>query len=95
MMRYLGETAKFIRTGLGLTQAAMARQLDISIVQLSKIENDHAMPSPQLIYRYEQISGINPYVADWCRNPQTEKLPTEVREAAESLYRIWSDELKK
>lgn len=89
-MRYLGNTAKLIRERLGLTQVEMAKKLSITSVQLSKIENNKAMPSPKVIALYENISGINPYVLDWCSDPDLKSIPLEVRNAANALSKLWS-----
>ncbi len=92
-MRYLGKTAKRVRKNLGLSQADMADSLGISTVQLSKIENDRAMPSPKVIERYQQIANVDLYVLDWCDNPDLSGLPESVREAASSLRDAWSKEM--
>ncbi|MEZ6087343.1 MAG: helix-turn-helix transcriptional regulator [Pirellulaceae bacterium] len=81
-MGRLGKTARKVRRSLGLSQAKMAEQLKISIVQLSKIENDHAMPSPSLIDKYREVANVDLYVMDWCGDPDMTALPVAVREAA-------------
>lgn len=57
-MQYLGATAKSVRATLGLSQADMAARLGVSVVQLSKLENNRAMPSQRLIKRYAEISNV-------------------------------------
>lgn len=79
---------------MGLTQVEMAKQLNITKIQLSKIENDRSMPSARTIQRYREVSGIDPYVFDWCRNPDIESLPKEVRSAASELHQIWHEALE-
>lgn len=93
-MRYLGKTARKIRLNLGLSQAKLAEQLGISIVQLSKIENDHAMPSPKLIEKYREVTSIDLYVMDWCDDPDMTALPKAVREAAAQLRNAWLQDIK-
>ncbi|KLU01455.1 MULTISPECIES: helix-turn-helix domain-containing protein [Rhodopirellula] len=91
-MRRLGKTARKVRSKLGLSQAKMAKELGISIVQLSKIENDHAMPSPNLIEKYREVANVDLYVMDWCEDPDMTTLPIAVREAAAELRNAWSQE---
>lgn len=92
-MKNISSTAKEIRSKLGVTQKELAKLLGITTVQLSKIENGRSMPSAKTIQRYRDVSGIDPFVLDWCREPQLETLPEEVRDAAAALHRIWSDSL--
>lgn len=54
--------ASLIRNEIGLTQKELGDKLGISVVQLSRIENGHAMPSYDMLNRYEDITGINPYI---------------------------------
>jgi len=91
-MRYLGKTAKKVRNSLEMSQAKMANRLGISIVQLSKIENDHSMPSPKLIEKYREVANVDLYVMDWCDDPDTAALPIAVREAAVNLRNAWAKE---
>ena len=93
-MRYLGKTAKKVRNSLGMSQATMAEALGISIVQLSKIENDHSMPSGKLIERYRKIANVDLYVMDWCDSPDMTALPEAVRTAAAKLRNAWSKSLE-
>lgn len=94
-MRYLGKTARKVRVQAGLTQAKFAEQLGISIVHLSNIENDHSMPSVELIKKYLQITGVDLYVMDWCDNGDLDLLPVAVRDAAAKLREAWSQESKR
>lgn len=89
-MRVLGHTAKSIRSRLSLTQEEMAKKLEISVVHLSNIENDKAMPSPALMSKYNGLSGVDMYVLDWCSDPDISKLPKPLRDAAIQLRELWS-----
>ena len=89
-MRYLGKAAKKVRIQSGMTQVKLAQELGISVVHLSNIENDHSMPSPELVNKYRSITGIDLYVLDWCDNGDLESLPKNVREAAARLKDAWS-----
>lgn len=93
-MRYLGKAAKKVRVQSGMTQVKLAQELGISVVHLSNIENDHSMPSPELVNKYRSITGIDLYVLDWCDNGDLESLPKNVREAAARLKEAWSFEKK-
>ena len=93
-MRYLGKAAKKVRIQSGMTQVTLAQELGISVVHLSNIENDHSMPSPELVNKYRSITGIDLYVLDWCDNGDLESLPKNVREAAARLKEAWSFEKK-
>lgn len=83
--RYLGLAAKKLRLQFNMTQAELAQELGISIVHLSNIENDHSMPSPELVARYRHLTGIDLHVLDWCDNGDLRSLPKNVREAALKL----------
>jgi transcriptional regulator with XRE-family HTH domain len=89
-MRYLGKSAKKVRVQSGMTQVKFAEKLGISVVHLSNIENDHSMPSPELVNKYRVITGIDLYVLDWCDNGDLESLPKSVREAASRLREAWT-----
>ena len=93
-MRYLGKAAKKVRIQSGMTQVKLAQELGISVVHLSNIENDHSMPSPELVNKYRSITGVDLYVLDWCDNGDLESLPKSVREAAARLREAWSFEKK-
>lgn len=93
-MRYLGKTARKVRQSMGLSQAKMSEQLGISIVQLSKVENDHAMPSPKLIDKYREVTKVDLYVMDWCDAPDMTALPLAVRDAAAELRNAWLKEIE-
>ena len=93
-MRFLGCTAKSVRSQMCLTQKVMAEKLQITVVHLSNIENNKSMPSAQLIEKYAEISGIDLYVLDWCRDPESSGLPESVRDAADRLAKIWGRELE-
>lgn len=94
-MRYLGDTARKLRTELGLTQQAVADALGISVVHLCNIENDKAMPSAGLLDRYRKLYGVDLYVLSWCEHPEVSKLPKAVREAAAKLASAWTGQLNR
>ena len=94
-MRFLGATAKLVRSRMSLTQDDMASQLGISVVHLSNIENCKAMPSSQLIEKYHEVSGVDLYVMDWCNNADASELPVDVQNAAKKLQKFWELELER
>jgi len=93
-MNYLGSVAHEVRLGLGLTQKQLADELDITTVHLSNIENDKAMPSPGLLNRYQELSGVDLYVMSWLQKGEINKLPEAVQEAAIELQKIWAESVR-
>jgi len=71
----------------------MAEALGISVVQLSKIENDRSMPSPSLIAKYREVANVDLYVVDWCDDPDLMSLPESIRAAANQLKMAWAKEM--
>ncbi len=82
-----------MRHRLGLTQEAMALQLGVSVVHLSNIENDKAMPSASLLDRFREVSGVDIYVLDWCERPNLDELPKALRNAANKLRELWLEQV--
>src|SRR5688572_9883781 len=93
-MIHIGKTARRLREDLGITQRALADQLGISVVHLCNVENDKSLPSAALLERFRKLWGVDLYVLAWCEHGDAKSLPREVREAAESLGRIWKQELQ-
>jgi transcriptional regulator with XRE-family HTH domain len=93
VMIHVGKTARHVRESLGLTQQELAEQLGITNVHLSHIENNKAYPSPALLGRFQELLGIDLYVAAWCLHGNTSALPKSVREPAERLAQAWKEQL--
>lgn len=92
-MIYLGKTARHLRESLGLTQRAAAKQLDISYVHLCNIENNKAMPSPNLLERFRELWDVDLYVLAWCLHGDAEKLPKPLRKPMNELAKAWRRQL--
>jgi transcriptional regulator with XRE-family HTH domain len=92
-MIHVGQTARYLREVLGLTQREAARQLGISVVHLCNIEHDNASPSPELLERFRGVYGIDLYVLSWCQHGDIEKLPPAVRKSARALAEAWHKQL--
>jgi transcriptional regulator with XRE-family HTH domain len=90
-MIHVGKTAKQLREALGLTQVEMANKLGITIIYISKIENDHSFPTRQIIERYREEFGIDLYVMAWCQHGDVRKLPASIREPATALAKAWEE----
>jgi transcriptional regulator with XRE-family HTH domain len=90
-MIHVGKTARQLRESLGLTQVEMADKLGITNIYISKIENEHSFPSPQIIERYRIKFGIDLYVLAWCQHGDIEKLPAAIRKPAAALAKAWEE----
>lgn len=94
MTIYLGETARELRTSLGLTQRAAAKSLGISFVHLCNIEKNRAAPSQALIDRYRELWNVDLYVLAWCNHGNVAMLPKGLRKVATELAKGWQDHVE-
>jgi transcriptional regulator with XRE-family HTH domain len=92
-MILLGKTARYLRERKGMTQRAAAEALRITTVHLSNVENDKAMPSPNLLDRYRELWGVDLYVLAWCLHGDASALPEAVRGPMLQLADAWRREL--
>jgi transcriptional regulator with XRE-family HTH domain len=92
-MLHLGQTARYLRERKGLSQKDAAEALEISQVHLSHIENNHAVPSPNLVDRYRQLWGVDLHVLAWCLHGDPDDLPAAVRKPMRELAKAWKREL--
>jgi transcriptional regulator with XRE-family HTH domain len=58
-MSDIGQTARYVRERLGMTQRAAAAALGVSAVHLSNVERGRAVPSSSLLGRFS-IGTPNP-----------------------------------
>jgi transcriptional regulator with XRE-family HTH domain len=87
----VGEVARELRESLQLTQQEMARELGISNVQLSLIENSKSFPSRALIDRFREKFEIDLYVLAWCRDESgAGRIPPSLRRPAAELAAAWN-----
>lgn len=89
-MRYIGQTAREVRSRLGMSQQAMADEIGVSVVHLCNIENGKSKPSAGLLDKYREFAGVDLYVLAWASEGDTSSLPEGIREAAEALQIAWS-----
>jgi len=92
-MIHLGKTARYLRERKKLSQKATADALGITQVHLSNIENNKALPSPNLLERYRQLWGVDLYVFAWCLYGDASQLPEAVRGPMQELAKAWKREL--
>jgi len=92
-MIHLGKTARFLRERKGLSQRAAAEALEITQVHLSNIENNKAVPSPNLLERFRLLWGVDLYVLAWCLYGDVNQLPKGVRKPMLELGKAWKREL--
>lgn len=65
-MSDIGQTARYVRERLGLTQRAAATALGVSAVHLSNVERGRTVPSSSLLARFSEVYGIDVYVLAYC-----------------------------
>jgi transcriptional regulator with XRE-family HTH domain len=92
-MIHLGKSAKYLRERKGLSQKAAADALGISQVHLSNIENNKALPSPNLLDRYRELWGVDLYVLAWCLFGDPNQLPQAIRKPMQALADAWRRQL--
>ena len=89
----LGKTVRHLRESLGLTQRDAAQGLGISVVHLSNIENNKAVPSPTLLDRFRELWNVDLYMLAWCLHGDVDKLPQAVRKPMAELAKAWQKQL--
>lgn len=90
----VGKVAE-LRESLHLTQQEMARELQITNVQLSLIENSKSFPSRALIDRFRDKFEVDLYILAWCRDQTSaNKIPASLRRPAAELARAWEERFK-
>jgi len=92
-MIHIGKTARYLRERKGLSQGAAAEALGITQVHLSNIENNKALPSPNLLTRYRELWGIDLYVLAWCLHGDTRHLPKSIQKPMQEMAEAWKREL--
>jgi len=91
----VGRVARELRESLELTQHEMARELGITNVQLSLIENSKSFPSRALIDRFREKFEVDLYVLAWCRDESgAGRIAPSLRRPATALAEAWNARLK-
>ncbi|QJW97248.1 helix-turn-helix domain-containing protein [Frigoriglobus tundricola] len=84
-MNQIGDTARYVRERLGMTQRAAAAALGVSAVHLSNVERGRADPSSSLLSRFKTVYGIDVYVLSYCLEDESRDMPAGLREARRHL----------
>lgn len=91
----VGKVARELRESLQLTQQEMVRELGITNVQLSLIENSKSFPSRALIDRFREKFEVDIYILAWCRDEDAaDRIPRSLRGPAAELARAWDERFK-
>jgi transcriptional regulator with XRE-family HTH domain len=92
-MKQLGPTAREVREALGFSQKDAANRLGVSSVYLCNIEKGKAMPSHSFLQTFKTWSGVDLYVAAWCRQDDYDQLPKSVKGISKKLAAVWKKEI--
>ena len=92
-MLYLGKTIRYVRERKKLTTRAMASDLDVSHVHITKLENSQVAPSIAFLDKFKEAYGIDVPVLAWCLYGDPEKLPSSLRKPMRALASAWRAEL--
>ena len=60
MDNYIGRNIKLFRVKAGYTQEALARELNVSLSLISRLENGNTMVSIERMLEIAQILGVKP-----------------------------------
>ncbi len=90
-MKHLGETAREVRKAKGVSQKLAASQLGVSAVYLCNVEKGKAIPSYSFLQKFDEWSGVDLYVAAWCKRQQINQLPSSLQDVARQLTDIWQE----
>ncbi len=81
----IGQTARYVRERLGLTQRAAADALGVSAVHLSNVERGRTVPSSSLVSRFKNVYKIDVYVLAFCLDDGADDAPVGLRKALRTL----------
>jgi transcriptional regulator with XRE-family HTH domain len=89
----LCDAARELRSRLGLSVRKAAKELGISFVHLSNIENGNASPSPEIMDRFRRAWGIDLYMFAVCKFSKLNEFPERVAAPLERLKIAWEREI--
>jgi transcriptional regulator with XRE-family HTH domain len=89
----LGKAAKDLRIRLNLSVRQAARELGISYVYLSRVENGHAQFSPATIERFHESWGIDLYIYTAAFFFWRDDLPKPLQKPMKALADAWRKEI--
>ena len=84
-MSQIGDTARYVRERLGMTQRAAAGALGVSAVHLSNVERGRTAPSSSLLSRFKNVYGIDVYVLAYCLDDDAGDTQVGIRKACRTL----------
>lgn len=91
-MSQCGVIARRVRKNKGFSQKDMAERLGVTAVHLCNVERGKAVPSWELVDRFEVVTGVDLYVASWCMFGSIETtLPEPLRKPALALSVAFAD----
>jgi transcriptional regulator with XRE-family HTH domain len=90
----LSNAVRELRSRLDLSVREAAKELGISYVHLSKIENGHTSPSPEVIDKFRSAWGIDLYMFAVCNFADPNAFPESVTAPLERLRSAWEREIK-
>ena len=89
----LCDAARELRTRLGLSLRSAAKELGISFVHLSNIENDNVSPSAEIIDRFRRAWGIDLYMFAVCYFSDANDFPEGISHPLARLKKAWEREI--
>ena len=89
----LCDAARELRTRLGLSLRGAAKELGVSFVHLSNIENDNVSPSAEIIDRFRRAWGIDLYMFAACYFSDDGDFPEGISRPLERLKSAWEREI--
>lgn len=92
VLSHCGVIARRVRENQGVTQRDMAESLGVTAVHLCNVERGKAIPSWELVDRFEVVTGVDLYVASWCMFGAIETtVPEPMRKPARALGVAFAD----
>jgi len=90
----LGSAARHLRERLQLSQRRAAKELGISHVHLSNIENGHTSPTASMIEKYYVAWGVDLYMLAVVQFSDENRLPACMEKVISDLHESWDAEIE-
>ncbi len=90
----VGLAAKYLRNRLKLSQRAAAKELGISHVYLSNLENGKSSPTADMIDRYFEAWGVDLYMLAAVKFGGAQRLPQSLGAIAAKLNEAWESQIE-
>ena len=91
----LGKALEELRDEADWSLSETAETLGVTFLHLRDIEYGSTEPSQDLLDKYKEMWGVDPYVYAWCKFGDLERLPESVREPAKVLLGDWKERIHK